>query len=67
MTHSDIVYLVYYAIKPWTKRHTQEIQGIRPRASDRPSAQSTQLGHLSHLDPCYHSRSQKTTTLTSVD
>jgi hypothetical protein len=27
--------------------------------SDRPSDQSTQLGHLSHLDSCYHSRSKK--------
>jgi hypothetical protein len=30
-----------------TKHHIQEIQGIRPRVSDRPSDQSTRLGHLS--------------------
>jgi hypothetical protein len=45
----------------------QEIQGIRPHVSDRPSDQSTQLGHLSHLDTRYHSRSKKITTPSSVD
>jgi hypothetical protein len=29
-----------------TQHHTQEIQGIRPHVSARPSDQSTQLGHL---------------------
>jgi hypothetical protein len=51
----------------WTKHHTQEIQGICPHVSGRSSNQSTQLGHLSHLDSHYHSRSQKTTTHSSVD
>jgi hypothetical protein len=49
----------------WTKHHIQGIQGISPRVSARPSDQSTQLGYLSHLDLCYHSRSQKATTLSS--
>jgi hypothetical protein len=44
-----------------------KIQGICPHVSDRPSDQSTQLGHFSHLDSHYHSRSQKTTTPSSVD
>jgi hypothetical protein len=44
----------------WTKYHIQEIQGIRPHVSDRPSDQSPQLGHLSHLDSDYRSRSRKT-------
>jgi hypothetical protein len=42
-----------------TKHHIQEVQGICPHVSDRPSDQSTQLGHLSHLNSCYHSRSKK--------
>jgi hypothetical protein len=42
-------------------------KGICPHVSDSPSDQSTQLGHLSHLDSCYHSRSKKTTTPSSVD
>jgi hypothetical protein len=35
--------------------------------SDRPFDRSIQLGQLSHLDSCYHIRSQKTTTPSSVD
>jgi hypothetical protein len=50
----------------WSQHHIQEIQGISRHFSDRPSDQSTQLGHLSHLDPRYHSRSQETTTPSSV-
>jgi hypothetical protein len=42
-----------------TKHHLQEIQGLRPDISNRPSDQTTQLGHLSHLDSHYRSRSQK--------
>jgi hypothetical protein len=42
-----------------TKHHIQEIQGIRPHVSDRPFDQSNQLGHLSHMDSNYHSRSKK--------
>jgi hypothetical protein len=41
--------------------------GIRPHVSARPSDQSTQFGHLSHLDSRYRSRSQVTTTPPSVD
>jgi hypothetical protein len=37
-------------------------QGICPHVSDRSSDQSTHLGHISHLDPRYHSRSQITAT-----
>jgi hypothetical protein len=37
-----------------------------PHVSARPSDQSTQFGHLSHLDPHYHSTSQETTTQSSV-
>jgi hypothetical protein len=33
-----------------TTQYIQEIQGICRRASDRPSDQSSQPGHLSHLD-----------------
>jgi hypothetical protein len=33
-----------------TRRHIREIQATRPHVSDRPSDQSTQPGHLSHLD-----------------
>jgi hypothetical protein len=42
---------------------------IRPNVSGRPSDQSAQFGHLSHLDPhySYSSRSQKTTTPSSLD
>jgi hypothetical protein len=40
-----------------TKHHSQKIQGISPSVSGRPSDQSTQLGHLSHL----HFPYQKTT------
>jgi hypothetical protein len=50
-----------------TEQHTQEIQGIRPHVSGRPSDQSDQLGHLSHLDFHYHSRSKNITTPSSVD
>jgi hypothetical protein len=42
-------------------------QGIRPHVSSRSSDHSTQLGHLSHLDSRYHSRSNKTTTPSYVD
>jgi hypothetical protein len=41
------------------QHHIQEIQGISPHISTGPSDQSTQFGHFSHLDPCYHSRSQR--------
>jgi hypothetical protein len=51
----------------WTKHHLQEIQGICQHVSGRSSDQSTQLGHLSHLDSRYRSRSQKITILSSVD
>jgi hypothetical protein len=44
----------------------QEVQGIRPHASAGPSDQSSQFGHLSHLDLRYHNRSQQTTTPSSV-
>jgi hypothetical protein len=37
-----------------------------PHISARSSNQSTQLGYLSHLEPCYHSRSRHTTTPSSV-
>jgi hypothetical protein len=40
---------------------------IRPHVSARPSDQSTQVGHLSHLDPRYHNNKKKTTTPLSVD
>jgi hypothetical protein len=40
------------------KHHKQEIQGIDPHVSDRPSDQSTELGHLSHLDFHYRISSQ---------
>jgi hypothetical protein len=40
----------------WSKHHIQEIQGIRPHVSDRPSDQTTQLGLLSHLDYRYHKK-----------
>jgi hypothetical protein len=45
---------------------SRKIQEIRPYVSDRLSDQSTQLGHLSHLDPRYHSKSKKTKTPFSV-
>jgi hypothetical protein len=51
----------------WTEHHIQEIQWIRPHVSSTSSDQSTQLGHLSHLDSRYHSRSNKTTTPSYVD
>jgi hypothetical protein len=51
----------------WAQHHIQEIQVISPHVSTGPSDKSTQFGHLSHLDPFYHSRSQETTTLSSVD
>jgi hypothetical protein len=51
----------------WTKHHLQEIRGIHPHVCGRSSNQSTQLGHLSHLDSHYCSRSQKTTTPSNVD
>jgi hypothetical protein len=46
--------------------HTQKIQGISPHVSAGPLDQSTQFGHLSHLDPRYHSRIQETTTPSNV-
>jgi hypothetical protein len=55
------------AAADWTRRHMQEIHGIRPHISDRPSEQSTQLRYLSHLVCHYRSRSQKITTPSSVD
>jgi hypothetical protein len=42
-----------------TKSHIQEIQGICLHVSGRLSVQSNQLEHLSHLYPCYQSRSKK--------
>jgi hypothetical protein len=51
----------------WTEYHLQEVQGIRPHVSGRSSDQSTQLGHLYHLDYHYCSGSQITTTPSSVD
>jgi hypothetical protein len=51
----------------WTKHHIQEIEGISPHISGRSSGQSTQLGHLSHLESQYRSRSQKTETTSRVD
>jgi hypothetical protein len=50
----------------WTRRLVHEIQGIRPHVSDIPSNQSTQLGHLSHLESHYHSRSKKKRNYISV-
>jgi hypothetical protein len=50
-----------------TKRHIQEIHWIRPHVSGRSSDQSTQLGHISHLDSHYWSRCQKTSTLSNVN
>jgi hypothetical protein len=50
----------------WNKHHIQEIQGICPHVSGRPSDQSTQLGHLSHLDSTYGSRNQKTKPSSSL-
>jgi hypothetical protein len=50
----------------WAQHHIQEIQGISPHVSAGPSDQSTQFGHLSHLDCRYHSRSQETETPSSV-
>jgi hypothetical protein len=45
----------------WTKYHLHEIQGyVSGRSSD-------QAARLTHLDSHYHNRSQKTTTLSSVD
>jgi hypothetical protein len=49
------------------ENHTQETQGIRPHVSCRSSDQSTHVGHPSHLDSHYRSRSQKSTTPSSVD
>jgi hypothetical protein len=40
-------------------RHIQKTKGIRPHVSDRPPDQSTQPGHLSHLDFRYHSKVKK--------
>jgi hypothetical protein len=59
-----------YEPDTYVSPYIQEIQGICKESahmSDRPSNQSTQHGHLSHLDSHYHSSSQKTTTLPSVD
>jgi hypothetical protein len=50
-----------------TEHHLQEIQGIRPRVSGCSSDQSTQLGHLSHVDSHYCCRRQRTTIPFSVD
>jgi hypothetical protein len=52
------------SLADWTKHR---IQGIRTRVYDRPSEQLTQPGHLSLLDSCYHRRSKKSTTVSSVD
>jgi hypothetical protein len=57
----------YKGLADWTKHHTQEIQRIGLYVSARPSDQWTQLGHVPNLDSRYHSRSQKTRTLSSVD
>jgi hypothetical protein len=38
----------------WTEHHIQEIQRIRSHVSAGPSDQSTQSGHLSHLESRYH-------------
>jgi hypothetical protein len=46
---------------------TQEIHGIHPHVSDRPSDQSTKLGYLSHLTPVITAEVKETTTLSSVD
>jgi hypothetical protein len=51
----------------WTEHRIHEIQGTRSHVSNVPFDQSTHLGHLSHLDSCYHSRSKKTTTPSGVD
>jgi hypothetical protein len=53
-----------YRLSPTT--HTK-IQGISSHVSAGPSHQSTQFGHLSNLDPRYHSRSQNTTTPSNID
>jgi hypothetical protein len=46
--------------------HIQEIQGTSPHISAGSSNQSTQFGHLSHLDPRDRSRNKETTTPSSV-
>jgi hypothetical protein len=51
----------------WAQHHIQEIQGIIPHVSAGSSDQPTQFEYLSHLDPHYHSRSQESTTPSSVD
>jgi hypothetical protein len=41
--------------------------GINSHISGRPSDQSTQHGHLSQLDSCYHCRKKTPTTMSSAD
>jgi hypothetical protein len=49
------------------KLHIQEIQGIRPHVSARPSDQSIQLGNLSRLDHNCRSRTEETTLRSSIE
>jgi hypothetical protein len=42
----------------WTEHHIQETQGISSHVSSRSSDQSTQLGHLSHLESRYRRKLQ---------
>jgi hypothetical protein len=51
----------------WTKHHIQEIKGIRSHVFGSAFDQSTQHGHLPHLDSHYRSISQKTTATPRVD
>jgi hypothetical protein len=51
----------------WNEQHIQQTQEIHPHVSDRQYDQSTQLRHLYHPDSCYHKKSKKTTTPSSVD
>jgi hypothetical protein len=46
-------------LSDWTRNQTQEIEGISPHVSGTSSNQSAQLGHLSHLESHYRSRSQR--------
>jgi hypothetical protein len=55
------------ALADWTEHQLQEIQGIRPLPSGSSSDQSTQLGHLFHLDFHHWRRVRKTTTPSSLD
>jgi hypothetical protein len=50
-----------------TSEYLKEIQRIHPHGSGRSSDESAQLGHLSHLDSRCYSRSQTTTSPSSVD